>query len=51
MANSQRESCHWFDLEMKVQHANSEWEETTDLGDAYYTFSGALDPSAEKQSL
>ena len=50
MANSQRERC-WFDLEMKLHHGNSEWEEGTDLGDEYYSFSGALDPSVEINCL
>ena len=50
MENSQRESCHWFALEMKLHLINSEWEEATDLGDEYYSFSGALDPNTEKKS-
>ena len=49
MANSERESCHWFELGMKLHRVGSEWEDATDFGDEYYSFSGTLDPSAEKK--
>lgn len=48
--SSERETCHWYELELKLHHVRKEWKEATYLGDTFYSLDGALDPSAEKDT-
>ena len=47
---STRESCPWFELELKLHMVNDQWEDVINSDEKFYSLDGALNPTIEREA-